>query len=123
MGTAPATPLAPVERNGNARMSPDHLPARDMAPRGRLFFANPGPTNIPDSVLRAMDGPSIDFNEREFLKVYDPAVAGLKRVLRTATSEVFLYAASGHGAWEATHGQPLLARRPTADGGNRLLLG
>jgi alanine-glyoxylate transaminase/serine-glyoxylate transaminase/serine-pyruvate transaminase len=85
-------------------MSPD-ISSLDISaanPRGRLFFANPGPTNIPDSVLRAMDRPSIDFNEREFLKVYDPAVAGLKRVLRTTTGEVFLYAASGHGAWEAT---------------------
>jgi len=82
-------------------MSPDSSAATAAAPRGRLFFANPGPTNIPDSVLRAMDRPSIDFNERDFLKVYDPAVAGLKRVLRTA-GEVFLYAASGHGAWEAT---------------------
>ena len=33
--------------------------------RGRHFFANPGPTNIPDSVLRALDRPSIDFNDAE----------------------------------------------------------
>ena len=37
-------------------------------PRGRHFFANPGPTNIPDSVLRAMDRPSIDFNDPEFVR-------------------------------------------------------
>ncbi len=37
-------------------------------PRGRQFFANPGPTNIPDSVLRAMDRPSIDFNDPEFVR-------------------------------------------------------
>ena len=68
---------------------------------GRHFFANPGPTNIPDSVLRAMDRPSLDFLDPEFMEVYDEAVAGLKRVLGTA-GEVFLYTASGHGAWEAT---------------------
>ena len=68
---------------------------------GRQFFANPGPTNMPDSVLRAMDRPTIDFNDPEFAPVFDAGVAGLKRVLRTA-SEVFLYTASGHGAWEAT---------------------
>ncbi len=67
---------------------------------GRQFFANPGPTNIPDGVLRAMDRPTVDFNDPEFLEVYDAAVAGLKRVLGT-DGEVFLMTASGHGAWEA----------------------
>ncbi len=68
---------------------------------GRQFFSNPGPTNIPDSVLRAMDRPSVDFMDAEFMEVFTPAVAGLKRVLRTE-GDVFLYTASGHGAWEAT---------------------
>ncbi|MGC9270936.1 pyridoxal-phosphate-dependent aminotransferase family protein [Acidiphilium sp.] len=68
---------------------------------GRLFFANPGPTNIPDSVLRAMDRATVDFMGSDFLAVYDDAVAGLKRLLFTE-GEVFLYTASGHGAWEAT---------------------
>jgi alanine-glyoxylate transaminase/serine-glyoxylate transaminase/serine-pyruvate transaminase len=70
-------------------------------PRGRHFFANPGPTNIPDSVLRAMDRPSIDFSDPEFVAVYDAAFAGVKRVLRTG-QHLFMYNASGHGAWEAS---------------------
>jgi alanine-glyoxylate transaminase/serine-glyoxylate transaminase/serine-pyruvate transaminase len=70
-------------------------------PRGRHFFANPGPTNIPDSVLRAMDRPSIDFNDPEFVPVYEAAYAGVKQVLRT-NQHLFLYNASGHGAWEAS---------------------
>jgi alanine-glyoxylate transaminase/serine-glyoxylate transaminase/serine-pyruvate transaminase len=70
-------------------------------PRGRQFFANPGPTNIPDSVLRAMDRPSIDFNDPDFVEVYDAAFAGVKRVLRT-DQHLFMYNASGHGAWEAS---------------------
>lgn len=70
-------------------------------PRGRHFFANPGPTNIPDSVLRAMDRPSIDFNDPEFVEVYDAAFSGVKRVLQT-THHLFMYNASGHGAWEAS---------------------
>lgn len=69
--------------------------------RGRQFFANPGPTNIPDSVLRALDRPSIDFNDPEFVPVYDEAFAGVRRVLRTHHS-LFMYNASGHGAWEAS---------------------
>lgn len=68
---------------------------------GRQFFSNPGPTNIPDSVLRAMDRPTIDFMDPEFMAVFKQAVAGLKRVLRTE-GDVFLYTASGHGSWEAT---------------------
>jgi len=68
---------------------------------GRHFFANPGPTNIPDSVLRAMDRPSLDFVEADFLEIYDEARAGLKRILFTG-AELFFYASTGHGAWEAT---------------------
>ena len=68
---------------------------------GRQFFSNPGPTNIPDSVLRAMDRATIDFNDPEFMPVYNQAVAGLKRVLQTE-GELFFYTASGHGSWEAT---------------------
>jgi len=69
--------------------------------RGRQFFANPGPTNIPDSVLRAMDRPSIDFNDPDFVEVYEAARAGVKRVLQTQ-HHLFMYNASGHGAWEAS---------------------
>ena len=70
-------------------------------PRGRQFFANPGPTNIPDSVLRALDRPSIDFNDPEFVAVYNEAFAAVKRILGTSQS-LFMYNASGHGAWEAS---------------------
>ena len=68
---------------------------------GRQFFANPGPTNVPESVLRAISRPSVDFQDQEFLEVFDECVAGLQRVLRT-TGHIFFYTASGHGAWEAT---------------------
>jgi alanine-glyoxylate transaminase/serine-glyoxylate transaminase/serine-pyruvate transaminase len=70
-------------------------------PRGRHFFANPGPTNIPDSVLQACAHATVDFNAPDFLEVYDAAYAGLKRVLRT-TQHLFIYNGSGHAAWEAT---------------------
>ena len=70
-------------------------------PRGRHFFANPGPTNIPDSVLRAIDRPSIDFHDPDFREVYDACFEGVKRVLRTE-HRLFMYASSGHGAWEAS---------------------
>jgi alanine-glyoxylate transaminase/serine-glyoxylate transaminase/serine-pyruvate transaminase len=39
-------------------------------PRGRLFFANPGPSNIPDSVLHAVSHVSVDWYPAEFMAVY-----------------------------------------------------
>jgi alanine-glyoxylate transaminase/serine-glyoxylate transaminase/serine-pyruvate transaminase len=69
--------------------------------RGRHFFANPGPTNIPDSVLRAMHQASVDFMDPRFMEVYEGCVDGLKRVLGTRQN-LFFYAASGHGSWEGT---------------------
>jgi alanine-glyoxylate transaminase/serine-glyoxylate transaminase/serine-pyruvate transaminase len=77
------------------------MDVKPRLPRGRQFFANPGPTNIPDSVLHAVAHASVDFNDPAFLKVYDSCVAGLKRVLRTE-QEVFMYTGSGHAAWEAS---------------------
>lgn len=70
-------------------------------PRGRQFFANPGPTNIPDSILHAVAHVTIDFNDPAFLAVYDRCVEGVKRVLQTEQS-VFMYTGSGHAAWEAS---------------------
>jgi alanine-glyoxylate transaminase/serine-glyoxylate transaminase/serine-pyruvate transaminase len=72
-----------------------------MKPRGRHFFANPGPTNIPDSVQHAVAHHTVDFMGADFLAVYDSCVAGLKRVLRTE-QHLFMYTGSGHAAWEAT---------------------
>src|ERR1700692_196554 len=70
-------------------------------PRGRLFFANPGPTNIPDSVLRAMGHHTVDFMDGTFMEMYARCVDGVKRVLKTSQS-VFFYTGSGHAAWEAS---------------------
>ncbi len=69
-------------------------------PRGRQFFNNPGPTNIPDRVLRAMDRPVMDFLAPEFLEIQRTCYAGMKRIFKT-DQEVFFHASTGHGAWEA----------------------
>lgn len=67
---------------------------------GRNFLHTPGPTNIPDRVLRAMMQPAIDFTDPAFLDMVRSCFADLKRVFRTE-SEVICYASNGHGAWEA----------------------
>lgn len=69
-------------------------------PRGRQFFFNPGPTNIPDRILGAMHRATVDFFSAEFQPVLERAHAGVKRVLKTEQHLLF-YASNGHGAWEA----------------------
>jgi alanine-glyoxylate transaminase/serine-glyoxylate transaminase/serine-pyruvate transaminase len=67
---------------------------------GWHFFMNPGPTNIPDRVLRAMDRGTIDFTGAAFKAISDECFAGLKRIFKTEQT-ILGYAATGHGAWEA----------------------
>jgi alanine-glyoxylate transaminase / serine-glyoxylate transaminase / serine-pyruvate transaminase len=68
--------------------------------RGYHFYQNPGPTNIPDRVLRAMDREAIDFAGGQFKAIAEECFAGLKQVFKTDQT-VLAYTASGHGAWEA----------------------
>ena len=69
-------------------------------PTGRHFLQIPGPTNVPDRVLRAIDAPTIDHRGPEFAALGKTVIAGMKRVFKTE-SEVVIYPASGTGAWEA----------------------
>jgi alanine-glyoxylate transaminase / serine-glyoxylate transaminase / serine-pyruvate transaminase len=68
--------------------------------RGYHFFQNPGPTNIPDRILRAMDRGPIDFTGTEFRALAEDCFSRLKRVFKTDQT-ILAYTASGHGAWEA----------------------
>jgi alanine-glyoxylate transaminase/serine-glyoxylate transaminase/serine-pyruvate transaminase len=67
---------------------------------GRHFLQIPGPTNVPDRVLRAIDMPTIDHRGPEFAQLGLAVIEGAKRVFRTA-SPVVIYPSSGTGAWEA----------------------
>ncbi len=67
---------------------------------GRHFLQVPGPTNVPDRVLRAIDQPIIDHRGPEFAALAREAIAGLKRLLR-CSGPVLVYPSSGTGAWEA----------------------
>ncbi len=69
-------------------------------PSGRHFLQIPGPTNVPDRVLRAIDNPTIDHRGREFGVLGLAVLAGIKKVFKTE-SPVIIYPASGTGAWEA----------------------
>jgi alanine-glyoxylate transaminase/serine-glyoxylate transaminase/serine-pyruvate transaminase len=67
---------------------------------GRHFLQIPGPTNVPDRVLRAIDNATVDHRGPEFQEMSREVLAGLKRVFKTR-SPVVIYPASGTGAWEA----------------------
>ncbi|MEL6575193.1 MAG: aminotransferase class V-fold PLP-dependent enzyme [Pseudomonadota bacterium] len=67
---------------------------------GRHFLQIPGPTNVPDRVLRAMDYPTIDHRSADFAEIGRKAIAGMKSVFKTE-AHVIIYPASGTGAWEA----------------------
>src|SRR5947209_17881441 len=68
---------------------------------GRHFLQIPGPTNVPDRVLRAIDFPTIDHRGPEFGVLGKNVLAGMKRVFKSTQGEVVIYPASGTGAWEA----------------------
>ncbi|MEP7275164.1 MAG: aminotransferase class V-fold PLP-dependent enzyme [Betaproteobacteria bacterium] len=72
----------------------------DRHPSGRHFLQIPGPTNVPDRVLRAIDRPTIDHRGPAFADLTKAVIAGMKRVFKTET-DVVIYPASGTGAWEA----------------------
>src|ERR1700739_708458 len=67
---------------------------------GRHFLQIPGPTNIPDRVLRAMDMPGMDHRSAEFAEIGFAVVAHTQR-LAHPSQPVMIYPSSGTGAWEA----------------------
>ena len=69
-------------------------------PAGRHFLQIPGPTNVPDRVLRAIDRPTIDHRGPEFQQLGKDVLEGMQRVFKTR-HPVIIYPASGTGAWEA----------------------
>ena len=67
---------------------------------GREFLAIPGPTVIPDAVLAAMHRPAVDIYAGPMVALTDGLLADLKRIFRTQ-GPTYIYAANGHGGWEA----------------------
>src|SRR5258708_18232770 len=86
-GTSPVSPLSD---------------GRNTVPRraGRHFLQIPGPSNVPDRILRAIDNATIDHRGPEFGQLGREVLAGLKAIFRTE-GQVVIYPASGTGAWEA----------------------
>src|SRR5688572_19943135 len=69
--------------------------------QGRNFLFVPGPTNIPDRVLRAMHVAMEDHRSSKFPKLTLSLFEDLKKVFKTDKGQVFIYPSSGTGGWEA----------------------
>ena len=68
---------------------------------GRRFLHSPGPTPLPDAVLHAMSAQPMDLADPRVDANIAACEQGLKRLLQTRNADVFIYAANGHGVWEA----------------------
>lgn len=60
----------------------------------------PGPTNMPEVLRKAVDMPTIDHRSPLFGAILHPALAGVKKVLRTESAQVFVFPSTGTGGWE-----------------------
>jgi alanine-glyoxylate transaminase/serine-glyoxylate transaminase/serine-pyruvate transaminase len=69
---------------------------------GRNFLFVPGPTNVPDRVLRAMSRAMEDHRSSDFPSLSAPVLEDLKKIFKTSSGQAFIFPASGTGAWEAS---------------------
>ncbi|GAB5448384.1 L-aspartate--glyoxylate aminotransferase BhcA [Gymnodinialimonas sp.] len=70
-----------------------------MSTQNPVFI--PGPTNMPEALRRACDIPTMDHRSAAFPEILHPALAGVKKVLRSDVAEVFVFPATGTAGWEA----------------------
>jgi len=70
-----------------------------MSDQNPVFI--PGPTNIPDRIRKACDMPTLDHRSAQFREILHPALANVKKVMKTETGESVIFPASGTGGWEA----------------------
>src|SRR3954469_19008244 len=76
------------------------MPTLDHHPTGRHFLQIPGPSPVPDRILRAMSLPTIDHRGPEFGVLGKRVLGGIAKIFQTK-HPVIIYPASGTGAWEA----------------------
>ena len=69
---------------------------------GRRLLHSPGPTHLPDEVLDAMHRQPMDLGDPRVADLIQTCEDGLRRLLASASAEIVMYAANGHGAWEVT---------------------
>ena len=60
----------------------------------------PGPTNIPESLRKAYDMPTVDHRSPLFGQILHPALAGVKKVIKGDSADIFVFSSTGTGGWE-----------------------
>src|SRR5713101_5550702 len=99
-----ASRVPPRLREGNrfrsTKRSINRMSKNSSRTAGRHFLQIPGPTPLPDRILRAMDTPIIDHRGPEFAKLAKHVLESIKTIFKT-TKPVIIYTATGTGAWEA----------------------
>src|SRR3981081_1113342 len=95
---------SPYRRYGTAsRHVPSHQQGKTImvVRAGREFLAIPGPTNMPDEVLRAMHRPALDIYSDQMVELTDRLLRDLSKLFATK-GRPYIHIANGHGAWEST---------------------
>src|SRR5262249_1748029 len=112
----PPQPYSPRRSAINPKAPPQgpNMTRTSSGPVGRHFLHIPGPSPLPDRVLRAMDTPIIDHRGPEFQALAKRVLEGVKTIFKT-TNPVIIYTATGTGAWEA-------ALVNTLNAGDRVLM-
>jgi alanine-glyoxylate transaminase/serine-glyoxylate transaminase/serine-pyruvate transaminase len=91
MAAAGASPAPHLQKDLHAAMT---------VKRGRNFLMTPGPTPIPERILNAMHRQAVDFSGPAFKELARACLEDIRPIFKTR-NPVFVYTASGHGAWEA----------------------
>jgi alanine-glyoxylate transaminase/serine-glyoxylate transaminase/serine-pyruvate transaminase len=92
-------------KNGRSLLIATFMLTLDYHPTGRHFLQIPGPSPVPDRILRAMSLPTIDHRGPEFGALGLKVLADIKKIFKTK-QPVMIYPASGTGAWEAALSTP-----------------
>ena len=79
----------------------DAAPARGGRIPGLRLLHSPGPTRVPDEVVAAMSRQPTDLADPRVVGLVERCETGMQRLLQTERADLFLYAANGHGGWEA----------------------
>src|SRR6058998_58424 len=77
---------------------------------GRNFLFVPGPTNVPERILRAMDRAMEDHRSSAFPELAAGLLRDLRTVFKTTTGQAFIFPATGTGGWEAALQHPVAGR-------------
>jgi hypothetical protein len=93
----------PFQKNC-ATTPPPVGPSRNPRKETAMSFQNPvfipGPTNMPETLRRACDMPTMDHRSSAFADILQPAREGVRKILRSESAEVFIFPATGTGGWE-----------------------